>query len=102
MTGKARERSNRNAPPHRATRGHTILSELPDDATPRDKAMAITASLCAQFKRMKGERQISNEWDRRAHLIEGKDGLEGRHPDLHETVCDAYELRLDEIKEAAA
>lgn len=81
---------------------HTILSELPDDATPRDKAMAITAALCAQFKRMKGERQISNEWDRRAHLIEGKDGLEGRHPDLHETVCDAYELRLDEIKEAAA
>lgn len=77
---------------------HAIISELPDDATPRDKAIAVTKALVSQFQRMKGERQISNEWDRRAHLIEGSKGLEGMHPDLHETVCDAYENRLEEIK----
>jgi len=76
---------------------HTILSELPDNATDRDKAMAVSQALCAQFNRMKGERQINNEWDRRAHLIEGDRGLEGKHPDLHETVCDAYEIRRQQI-----
>ncbi|MGB7241678.1 MAG: ERF family protein [Sulfitobacter sp.] len=79
----------------------TILSELADDSTDRDKAMAIAQSLCAQFRRMKGERQLCNEWDRRAHLIEGDRGLEGKHPDLHETVVDAYENRMNEIKESA-
>lgn len=77
---------------------HTIISEMPDGATGRDKAMAIAQALCAQFKRMKGARQLSNEWDRRAHLIEGDKGLEGQHPDLHETVFDAYENRKMEIE----
>ena len=76
----------------------TILQDLPEDASPKEKATAIADALCAQFKRMKGERQISNEWDRRAHLIEG---LEAKYPELHEAVIDAYENRLIEIKEAA-
>lgn len=80
---------------------HAITSELPADATPRQKAEAIADALCAQFRRMKGERQISNEWDRRAHLIAGESGLEGRHPDLWEKVIDAYEVRRNEIVEAA-
>lgn len=80
----------------------TILGELPDNATDRDRAMAVAQALCAQFKRMKGVRQIGNEWDRRVHLIEGEKGLEKRHPDLHETVVDAYENRLNEIKEKEA
>jgi len=80
----------------------TILADLPESSTDRDKAQAITAALCSQWKRMKGLRQISNEWDRRAHLIAGDKGLEGKHPDLHETVVDAYELRRQEIEEAAA
>jgi hypothetical protein len=74
----------------------TILQDMPDDATPRDKAQAVAQALCAQFKRMKGEKQIGNEWDRRAHLIER---MESSDPDLHETVCDAYANRLEEIKE---
>jgi len=80
----------------------TILADLPESSTDRDKAQAITAALCSQWRRMKGLRQISNEWDRRAHLIAGDKGLEGKHPDLHETVVDAYELRRQEIEEAAA
>lgn len=78
----------------------TIVDELPDGATPREKGEAIADALCAQFKRMKGERQIGNEWDRRAHLIQGENGFEGRHPDLWEKVIDAYEIRLNEIKDA--
>jgi len=80
----------------------TILADLPESSTDRDKAQAITAAICSQWKRMKGLRQISNEWDRRAHLIAGDKGLEGKHPDLHETVVDAYELRRQEIEENAA
>lgn len=79
---------------------HAIVSELPDDATHEDKARAITAALCSQFQRMKGIRQLGNEWDRRVHLIEGKGGL-SQYPALHETVIDAYENRMNELKEAA-
>lgn len=75
----------------------TIIEELPEDATPRQRAEAITDALCAQFKRMKGQRQLSNEWDRRAHLISGDRGLEVAHPDLHDRVIDAYEARMMEI-----
>ena len=77
----------------------TIIQDMPEDSTPREKAEAIADALCAQFRRMKGERQIGNEWDRRAHLIAGEKGFEGKHPDLWEKVIDAYEIRLNEIKE---
>jgi hypothetical protein len=79
----------------------TITDELPPNATPRDMAEAIAQALCAQFKRMNGLRQIDNEWDRRAHLIAGEKGLEGKHPDLWEEVIDAYENRKNEIEDAA-
>ena len=51
---------------------------------------------------MKGKQQLINEWDRRAHLIEGEKALEGKHPDLHETVIDAYENRFNELTEGEA
>lgn len=81
---------------------YAILSELPDEATPREKAKAVSDALVAQFKRMKGEKQLMNEWDRRAHLIQGDNALEAKHLDLHEAVIDAYENRMNEIKERAA
>lgn len=87
------------AAPPRDPWAHAIVSELPEDASKRDIAVAIAQALCAQFQRMKGERQIGNEWDRRKHLIEGERGLEGQHNDLYETVVDAYENRLNDIKE---
>jgi len=74
----------------------TVTQNMPDGSTPREMAEAIAAALCAQFKRMKGERQISNEWDRRAAIIAE---LEIKHPDLWASVIDAYELRVMEIKE---
>jgi len=78
----------------------TIIGEMAEDATPRQKAEAVADALCAQFKRMKGERQLGNEWDRRVHLIEGDKGFQGKHPDLWEKVIDAYENRMNEIREA--
>ena len=90
------------APPIRDPWTHAIISEMPEDATPREKAMEIAAALTAQFQRMKGEKQLMNEWDRRAHLIAGERGFETKHPDLHETVVDAYENRMNEIKEEKA
>lgn len=84
--------------PKTATWEQTVIQDLPPDATPRDKAQEIAKAICAQWSRMKGERQIGNEWDRRAHLIAK---LETDHPDLHETVVDGYENRLEQIKERA-
>lgn len=75
----------------------TIIEEMPENATPREKAEAIADALCAQFGRMKGARQLGNEWDRRVHLIEGEKGFQGKHPDLWERVIDAYENRMNEI-----
>ena len=75
----------------------TILSELPTGASDRDKAVEITRAICAQFKRMKTERQTGLEWDRRAETIEA---IEKRHPDLHETIVDAYENHVNGFKEA--
>ena len=80
---------------------HTIISELPENASSRDKAEAVADAICAQFRRMKGERQIGNEWDRRAHLISGGNGFERKYPDLFERVVDAYEIRRNEIIEDA-
>lgn len=76
---------------------YTIVSEMPEGATPREKAEAIADALCSQFGRIKGERQLVNEWDRRKHLIVGASGFEAKHPDLHERVIDAYEGRMMQI-----
>lgn len=92
--GRGAGAAHKEAPKKQYSWADTVCQDMPDDATPRDKAVAVSQALCAQWKRMKGERQLGNEWDRRATIIEG---LEERHPDLHETVCDGYELRRQEI-----
>ncbi len=74
----------------------TVIQDLPPTATARDKAVAIADALVSQFGRMKGERQLMNEWDRRAELTAN---LEEKHPDLHGRVVDAYEVRMNDIKE---
>ncbi len=76
----------------------TVVADLPANSTPRDKAEAITNALCAQWGRKSSARQLFNEWDRRANLIEGDRALQGAHPDLYNKVVDAYENRILEIK----
>lgn len=72
----------------------TITQDLPPDATPRDKAEAISSALCAQFRRMKGLKQIDLEWDRRETLISN---LESKHNDLWGAVIESYEQRRNEL-----
>ena len=96
--GKASGPVQQEAPKQQYSWAGTVIQDLPEDATPRDKAEAITNALCAQFRRMKGLRQISNEWDRRADLI---GSLEDKYSDLHLKVIDAYELQVMDIKERA-
>lgn len=97
--GRSAGRPTEAAPQKQYSWANTITADMPESSTPREKAEAIAAALCAQFRRMKGERQMSNEWDRRASLIAE---LENKHNDLWGNVIDAYENRLNDIKEAAA
>ena len=76
----------------------TIIQDMPADATPRDKAEEIARALCSQWRRKNSVGQLNNEWDRRAKTI---DDMEARHPDLHETICDNFDARMSELKQAA-
>ncbi len=87
------------APRKQYSWAETVTADLPENATPREKAEAIANALCAQFRRMKGSRQIDNEWDRRATII---GGLEEKHPDLWGNVIEAYETRRHELGDKAA
>lgn len=71
-----------------------MTQDLPDNATSREKAEAISSALCAQFRRMRGVQQIDNEWDRRAKII---NSLEERHKDLWDAVIEAYNAKRNEI-----
>lgn len=77
---------------------NTVTQDLPPDATARDKAEAIAKAVCDQWKRMKGVRQLDNEWDRRAKII---DGLEEKHNDLWGDVIQGYETRRQELDGSA-
>jgi len=72
----------------------TIISELPDGATERDKARAVTDALIAQFKRKKTAGELSNEWDRRAAIIQN---FEGRFAEMHSEIVDAFENRMIDV-----
>lgn len=85
--------------PRTASWADTILQELPPNATDREKGEALATAICAQWKRMNGERQLDNEWDRRAPLI---DQLEKNDPDLWGNVIEGYETRRQELQEKAA
>lgn len=77
----------------------TVVQDLHPNATPQEKAGAIAEALIAQWSRKSTERQLMNEWDRRAQLIEGEKGLEVKFPNLYDNVLDAYERRLLSLKD---
>lgn len=84
------------AAPKQLSWAQTIISELPEGATEREKAQACTDALIAQWKRKKTVGELSNEWDRRATLIAS---IEGRFPDMHSAIVDAYETRVQTVTE---
>ena len=72
-----------------------VLDGLPEDATPRQKAEAFAEAIAADLK-SKGAKALDNAWLRHEKLIEN---MKQRHPDLHEKIVDAFEMRKNELDE---
>jgi len=72
-----------------------VIDSLPPNPTPRQVAEAYAKAIADGFKG-KGVKALENEWSRRAKLIES---MAEKHPDLHEKIVDAYEMRRNEITE---
>lgn len=89
--GNAAAADVKKAPERNLSWAETIIAELPDGATEFQKAEAVSDAICASFKRKKTTGELSNEWDRRLKLIQN---IEGRFPDLHGKIVDAYENRV--------
>lgn len=70
-----------------------VLDSLPEDATAAQKAQAFADAICEGFKG-KGEKALSNEWERRKKLVSD---MEKRFPELHARIVDAYENRMMEV-----
>lgn len=85
-------------PKHKDNWAQTVVQDMHPNATDKEKAEAIAQALIDQWKRKTSEKQLFNEWDRRANLIEGPNALEGKYPHLYADVLDAYEQRLLSFK----
>lgn len=87
--------------PHQLQHGEAIKDawraavedSLPENASPRQKAEAYAKAIGDEFKG-KGIKALENAWNRHSRIIQA---LEENHPDLHERVVDAYELRRNEL-----
>lgn len=77
----------------------TVVQDMHPNATQEEKARAIADAIIAQWGRKSSVKQLFSEWDRRASLIEGPNGLEGKQPHMYEDVLSAYEARLMTLKE---
>lgn len=75
-----------------------VLDNLPENATPRQKAEGFAAAICRDFKDKTGIKALNNSWDKRKGLIES---MQQRFPDLAEKVVDAFENRKNDLEEAA-
>lgn len=73
-----------------------VLDSLPPNATDRQKAESFAAAIAADFKG-KGMAALDNAWGKHLSII---NAMAAKHPDLHQAVIDAYEIRRNEIQEA--
>lgn len=69
-----------------------VLDNLPENATPAQRAKAFADAICADFAG-KGQKALQNRWNKHRSLIAN---LENRFPDLHSAVVDAYEIAVME------
>jgi len=83
----------------RQAREDAVNDSLPDDATPEQRANAFADSLIAAFKACKGDVALNNRWHRDEAALRA---LEQRHPAIYARVGDAYDNRMNELKEDAA
>ncbi len=68
----------------------SVEDNMPDNATPRQKAEAYAEAICEDFQG-KGEKALKNRWNKHKSLI-GQ--FEQRFTDLHEKVVDAFENEM--------
>lgn len=76
----------------------TIVDELPEGATEREKAEAISQAIVDNLKRKRTDGELDSEYDRRKPLIEAL----RKFPDLFHKVDTAYDARREAIGEARA
>lgn len=77
----------------------TVVQDMPENATPREKAEAIGNAIIASFKRRPSVGQLDNEWDRRDALIED---LKAKHNDIWASVCEQYDIHRVTLQDAAS
>lgn len=75
----------------------SVMDGLPDDASPRMKAEAFSLAIIMDFA-VKTLPTLEGRWNRHKAII---DSLRDRHPDLHDQVIDAYEMRKNEITDGS-
>lgn len=74
-----------------------VEDSLPESATPAQKAEAYANAIIADFVSVKTAKTLEGRWDRHAKITLS---LEGRYPDLHARVVDAYENHMISLVEA--
>lgn len=72
-----------------------VLDSLPENASPRVKAVAFAKAICDDFKG-KGEKALDNRWNAHEKLIRR---FENDYPDLFGEIVDAFETRRNELSE---
>lgn len=77
----------------------SIISELPPGATGMDKANAVADAIIANYARKSTAKQLENEWDRRADIVER---IKKPFPEVASRIIDAYENRVIELNEPDA
>lgn len=82
---------------NRRTWAQTITDELPEGATGREKADAVTDALIRQWSRKKTTGELRNEWDRRT-ADNTIPAIEKHFPDLHASIVEAYEARVAQLE----
>lgn len=73
-----------------------VLDDLPENATPRQRAEAFATAIVADFDAVKGMKALGNRWAKHKTLISS---LNDRFSDLHTMVAEAYTRRETEIQD---
>lgn len=68
-----------------------VLKDMPEAATDKEKARALTDAIIAQWKRKKTQTQLDNEWNRRRKTI---DFITEKFPEMGEEIREAFEVQV--------
>jgi hypothetical protein len=83
----------------RQTWEEIVLSQLPPNANPRQKAEAYAEALITKFRGYKSLRGLTGAWENYKKII---DRLQDNYSDLYGDLYDAYDLQERKLKDADA